>query len=66
MKNIYLLCAFALTLSITACNEQPKENNTTTIIETKTEAPEKKSTSVKINPEGGSFKTNSVEVEVNK
>lgn len=70
MKLIYLLGACALTLSLVSCNDQPKENTSSTTIQVevpeKVVVEEKKGTSIKFNSDGGSVKTDKVEIEVNE
>ena len=76
MKLIYLLGVCALTLSIASCSETPKEEAKTIIITEKVvEQPtpvvievekDKKETSIKIGPDGGSLETKKVDIEINK
>lgn len=75
MKTMYLIGACALAMFAASCNEKPAETKTIIITEKPADPPktvvvevekEKKGTSVKIGPDGGSVKTKDVDIEVNK
>ena len=82
MKFIYLVGAFALTLTF-GCNNQPEqeqpvvveketvEKETVKVVEVETPAEEvvveeEKGTSVEVSREGGSLKTKDVDIKINR
>lgn len=67
MKVIYLLGALALT-TVMSCNTAPKEE-TVKVVEAEAPAAEptvekEKTTSIKVGSDGGSIKTENVEIEI--